>query len=135
MTSELDTAFDEAESAAGGAFTAIVNQLADRVGLRANARAVFGDPVERDGVTVIPVAKVRYGFGGGGGVNAEPEGEANQGGGGGGGVSASPVGYIEIHDGRAEFVRIPDLTSNWPMVLAGGIAAWLGLRGLRALFR
>lgn len=135
MTSNVEAAFDEAEEAVGGGFTTLVNQLADRVGLRANARAVFGDPVERDGVTVIPVAKVRYGFGGGGGVNAEAEGEANQGAGGGGGVSASPVGYIEIRDGRAEFVRIPDFTSNWPVILAGGIAAWLGLRGLRALFR
>src|SRR3989304_2693696 len=111
MTSELDTAFDEAESPPGGAFTPIATQLADRVGLRANARAVFGDPVERDGVTVIPVAKVRYGFGGGGGGgmsgksldDMDESPEMGEGGGGGGGMMASPVGYIEITKNGARF--------------------------------
>jgi len=134
MTSDIDEAMRAAEAAASGGYTGLLNQIADRVGLRANARAVFGDPVDREGITVIPVAKVRWGFGGGGGVAAD-EGEANQGGGGGGGVSASPLGYIEVRDGRAEFVRINDPVAAWPLVVASAVAAWIALRGLRALFR
>jgi len=48
----------------------LVNELLERigqtVGRRAQASAVFGEPVQREVVTVIPVAKARFGFGGGG---------------------------------------------------------------------
>jgi hypothetical protein len=54
-------------------------------------RRVFGDPIERDGVTVIPAANVRGGGGGGGG-----EGPNGQGSGGGFGVSATPAGAYVI---------------------------------------
>ncbi len=43
-----------------------LTRLAERLGATAAASAVFGTPVERNGVTVIPVARVRWGFGGGG---------------------------------------------------------------------
>ncbi len=33
-----------------------------------SVRRVYGDPIERDGTTVIPVAKVSGGGGGGGGT-------------------------------------------------------------------
>jgi uncharacterized spore protein YtfJ len=43
-------------------------------------RRVFGDPIERDGVTVIPVANIMGGGGGGGGEGpATPGGEAEAG--------------------------------------------------------
>ena len=94
-----------------------LGKLAERLGASASARAVFGDPVERDGVTVIPVARVRYGFGGGSGRGGargrgrkgggSGEGEEEQyGSGAGGGVQAGPIGYIELHDGQARFTRI-----------------------------
>ena len=41
-----------------------LTRLAESLGANAAASAVFGTPVERDGVTVIPVARVRWGFGG-----------------------------------------------------------------------
>jgi len=103
-----------------------------------NAKAVFGDPVERGGVTVIPVAKVRYAFGGGagsGGKEGEDESDQGQGAGGGGMVSASPLGFIEIREGRAEFRQVTDVVAIWPLVLASAVSAWLVLRGLRRLFR
>src|SRR5215472_16362202 len=61
----------------------LLEQIGRTVGQRAQASAVFGEPVQRDGLTVIPVAKARFGFGGGGGSG--PEGEGGSGGGGGGG--------------------------------------------------
>ncbi len=128
----LESAMREAEESMRG-MNDIPSMLADRVGSRASARAVFGDPVERDGVTVIPVARVRWGFGGGGGRGGHEKDEG-EGSGGGGGASASPAGYIQIADGAAEFRRIGFPVSPGTMI-AGAVAFLLVMRGLRALFR
>jgi uncharacterized spore protein YtfJ len=123
---------EEARQAARGGAESFLDRLADRVGINARASAVFGEPVERGDVTVIPVAKVRAGFGGG--TGSVPAGErAGEGGGGGGGFVASPLGFIEIGTSGATFRRIEDPVSYWPLALAGGIGAWLVLRGLRGL--
>lgn len=138
MADELSRVLREAQAAASGRGDDIAERLASKVGLHAGASAVFGDPIERDGVTVIPVAKVRWGFGGGSGRGIEEgseNGEVGEGSGGGGGVMASPLGFIEIREGRAEFRRAHDPTSAVPVIIASGIAAWLSLRGLRKLVR
>jgi uncharacterized spore protein YtfJ len=57
-----------------------------------SVRRVFGDPIEHDGVVVIPVAKV--GGGGGGGGDSENNG------GGGFGLGAKPVGVYVLKDGK-----------------------------------
>ena len=83
-----------------------LTRLAERLGANAAASAVFGAPVERDGVTVIPVARVRWGFGGGGGGGRKDK--AQDGWGGGGGVQAVPLGFIEVKDGGAQYRRVHD---------------------------
>ena len=118
-----------------------IEGIADRLGGRATAAAVYGAPIERDGVTVIPVAKVRWGFGGGSGSGAGRAGEGGQGSGvgGGGGVFASPVGYIEIKNGETEFRRIKDPTAVLlavpPIIVAGSVALWVLFRGIRRIVR
>jgi uncharacterized spore protein YtfJ len=68
MTTELETAMAAARRAGdGGPIDGFVVRMADRIGAKVNVKTVFGEPVERDGITVIPVAKVRWGFGGGAG--------------------------------------------------------------------
>jgi len=67
----------------------ILDRLAERLGSTANAATIFGAPIERGDVTVIPVARAAYGFGGGSGTRSGEEGS-------GGGVRVTPVGYIEI---------------------------------------
>jgi uncharacterized spore protein YtfJ len=134
MTLDYEAAQRDAEKAA----TSLLDRVANRLGNYARSEAVFGDPVTQGGVTVIPVAKVRWGFGGGAGAGGDDgkEGEDyGEGGGGGGGVSATPVGYIEIRDGDAEFKPIRDIAGMWPVLLAGAISFWIAMRGLRALFR
>ena len=42
-----------------------LGKLVESLGGTASAKAVFGEPVEKDGVTVVPVARVRFGVGGG----------------------------------------------------------------------
>jgi uncharacterized spore protein YtfJ len=100
-----------------------VTALADRIGASANAKVVFADPVERDGVTVIPVAKARWGFGGGVGRTMKEDG-----GGGGGGSMVTPIGYICIRDGEATFQRISTL--SFPVIVLGGVVGVLILRAL-----
>src|SRR3954463_6240771 len=102
----------------------IAQRIAERVGLRARASAVFGDPVERAGVTVIPVAKATWGFGGGSGGEG-----VNQGSGGGGGGFVTPRGFIEVHDGDARYVPLRDPRRT--ALLAGAAAGALGLLRFR----
>jgi uncharacterized spore protein YtfJ len=65
-------------------------------------KRVYGDPIERDGMLVIPPANV-VGGGGGGGDN-----ENN--GGGGFGVSATPAGAWVVKDGEVEWQPAVDAT-------------------------
>jgi uncharacterized spore protein YtfJ len=60
-----------------------------------SVKRVFGDPIESEGVTVIPVARV--GGGGGGGGDNEDNG------GGGFGLGARPVGAYVIKDGEVSW--------------------------------
>lgn len=130
-----ERALQEAESAGSAGF---VPRLMDRLGLTARADAVFGQPVERAGVTVIPVAKVSWGGGGGGGggkSNKEGVEEKGEGAGGGGGVTAKPIGFIRMRDGDAEFVPIRDLSSYGPLLITSAIASAIMLGAVRKLFK
>jgi uncharacterized spore protein YtfJ len=81
----------------------LLARLAERVGARFEASNVFGAPVERDGVTVIPVATIRFGLGGGAGSDPR-KGQDGEGGGAAG--FASAAGYIELKNGRSRFVPV-----------------------------
>jgi uncharacterized spore protein YtfJ len=98
-----------------------IGGMAERLGAAARAATVFGDPVERDGITVIPVAKARWGFGGGIGHSKDEDGA-----GGGGGMLVTPVGFIEMRNGTAEFRPIRTVSLNW--IFAGALAALFLLR-------
>jgi uncharacterized spore protein YtfJ len=100
----------------------LVERLAERTSATARASAVFGEPVKRGDVKVIPVARARWAFGGG--TGASPEGS---GGGGGGAGWVSPIGYIEVREDGVEFKRIPD--RRWIGVAA---AAAVGVAGILA---
>ena len=100
--------------------------IADKLGAVAQAATVFAEPVERQGVTVIPVATARWGFGGGVGHRKDEDG-----GGGGGGVQVTPVGFIEIKNGHAEFR--PIRTLSLPLLILGGISTALLFRQLKRL--
>jgi uncharacterized spore protein YtfJ len=103
----------------------LLERIGETVGKKADAATIFGDPVQHEGVTVIPVAKARFGFGGGGGSGTregQPSGEGS-GGGGGGGVAVSPIGYIELHEGTAEFKRIRNPTDVLAVAAAASLVA------------
>lgn len=151
------TGFDDAMAEArlagdGGSIDGFVERMAERIGGKASVRAVFGDPIERDGITIIPVAKVRWGFGGGAGrgpiamgpgiegadaseVSMSDARESGAGSGGGGGVTADPIGYLEIGPDGANFRPITPVMPSPGFLLASGVTAMLVLRGLAKLIR
>src|SRR5687768_14406181 len=102
----------------------LVERLAKRMGASARASAVFGKPVKRADVTVIPVARPRWAFGGGSGTG--PEGS---GGGGGGAGQVTPIGYIEVRGGEAVFKPIRD--SRGLMALGAAALAAIAAAALR----
>jgi uncharacterized spore protein YtfJ len=110
-------ATDRAEMA-----TELIGQIGEKVGRSAQVSTIFGEPVEREGVTVIPVAKARFGFGGGGGQGSRERDEGSGGGGGGAGY-VSPVGYIEVREHGAEFKRITTRTDLLALAAAASLAA------------
>lgn len=67
------------------------------------ARNVLGEPIEKDGATIIPMVSYGFGFGAGGGADQKK----GQGGGAGAGGGIKPIGAIIIDkDGvRVEAVK------------------------------
>ena len=159
LEQDISAAIDAATRAgAASPIDDFVGRLAERVGAQANVRAVFGEPIERDGLVVVPVAKVRWGFGGGAGrgplpgvdpaigtnaggmdsAEAELEGSSSGGGsgqGGGGGVTADPIGWLEISDGGAEFKPIVPAMPSPAFLLAATFGASMLIRALARLLR
>jgi uncharacterized spore protein YtfJ len=82
-------------------------------------KRVYGEPVEREGVSVIPAAAVRGGGGGGG------DNENN--GGGGFGVMARPVGaYVIGPDGEVRWkpaIDVQRMVAGWQVVSAIAVLA------------
>jgi uncharacterized spore protein YtfJ len=123
------TAYEHAAEAAEGDLSSrVLDRLTSQLGSQAKVQAIFGEPVERDGITVIPVARVRWGVGGGGG--AGPEGSGS---GGGGGVYAEPVGYVEMTSAGAVFRPMPR-SMGAAQIVAVAVAAAIVLRAV-ARFR
>lgn len=67
-------------------------------------KRVFGEPYEKDGVTVIPAARVMGSGGGGGGQDDK----GDEGGGAGFYIHGRPVGAYVIKDGRVTWVPAVD---------------------------
>ena len=111
----------------------LLERLGQQLSTTATAQTVYGTPVERDGITVIPVARARYGFRGGGGGGTQAGEAVGSGLGAGVGISLTPVGYIELREGRSRFR--PIRSSVVPLVAVSGAIAWLLLRSVPRLLK
>jgi uncharacterized spore protein YtfJ len=69
----------------------------------ANSETIIGDPVTAGDKTIIPVVKISFGFGAGGGEEGNPEKNDRYGGGGGGGARIEPAAFIIV---SAEDVKL-----------------------------
>jgi uncharacterized spore protein YtfJ len=94
-----------------------------------NVKRVFGEPYERDGVTIIPVAS--FGGGAGGGGDNKPDG----GSGGGFGLGAKPAGAYVIKEGVVTWQPALDINriiSAAQFVLVAALFAWRSVVKARA---
>jgi len=101
--------------------------LLERIHAGANVKTVYGDPVEAQGKTIIPVAKVAYGFGAGYGDTEKDKksGSGKEGGGLGAGVRAKPVGVIEVTKDDTRFVPCTSGKKIAALLVIGFIAGFL----------
>jgi uncharacterized spore protein YtfJ len=108
----------------------LLQSLKESILSQANVKAVYGEPIAAQGKTVVPVAKIMYGYGAAAGTGGVGDSRARgEGGGGGGGARAIPVGVIEISDQQTRFVPITDRKKLTRAVLVGiGLGLWLGWR-------
>jgi len=111
----------------------------------ASVRSVYGDPVAAGDRTIVPVARVAYGFGGGYGSGestggefeaerGEPSGrsdeageagEAGEGGGLGGGILVEPLGFVELDATGTRFVRFGGRRRLLGAALVGALVGFL----------
>ena len=114
----------------------VKSALSDRL----SAQTAYGEPVQVDGVTVIPVARVMLGFGAGGGVGEakrSSDGEdapAPTGGGGGGGGVVQPLGFIEVTSTGARWVALEPPVAEVALRALSFAAVILPFGGKRGLF-
>lgn len=99
----------------------------------ATVRRAYGEPIECDGVTVIPAARVGGGGGGGGGAGGHREGEpAGEGSGGGFGVGITPTGVFVVKDGTVRWNPAIDYNR---LIVGSQIVAVVALLTLNAILR
>lgn len=87
-------------------------------------KRVFGEPIDKQGITVIPVANVAGGGGGGG--------ASDRGTGGGFGLRAGPAGAYVIKDGAVRWEPALDVNR---VILGGQIVAVVLFLTIRAIYR
>ena len=87
-----------------------------------NAKNILGDPIEREGATVIPI--VSYGFGFGAGGNTAQKSGRSAGTGGGGGIK--PLGAIIFDKDGARVESVKGTLTNMTEIAAEAATAVMG---------
>ncbi|MDE5415546.1 spore germination protein GerW family protein [Alkalihalobacterium chitinilyticum] len=92
-----------------------------KMGEAVQTKKVYGEPIELEDKKVVPVSKVTYLFGGGGGTAEETkEGSSlGEGEGGGGTMLVRPVGVYEITKKKTRFIPTVDLSAL--LLLVGAV--------------
>ena len=133
MTTHVTAGTAETELTAANSAAAVLHQLEEaRDAMRVGR--VFGDPIERGDVTIIPAARITGGGCGGGGQGESEDGETGGGFGTGFRLNARPVGMIVVaRDGQVSWRPTvdPTLLARSGQVLAGIIAVCVTLVLLR----
>ncbi len=122
----------------------LVRSIAQSLQDSLTVRTVYGEPITAGNITIVPVARVSFGFAGGGGggsgvlpaggdINAPRHGGGGGGGGAGGGF-VQPIGYIEITENASRWVPVERPQSEQllralkvaaRLVSTGGRRGWL----------
>jgi len=88
-------------------------------------RTVVGEPVQAGKITLIPVSKISFGFGAGGGQAGKGQSGT------GGGASVEPIGFVVIDEnGKAQILTMREKEVGWGQLvelMPGAIAKVKGL--------
>jgi uncharacterized spore protein YtfJ len=109
-----------------------LKEVIQEISEKSGAKAVFGESFVKDRVTFIPVAKVSLRACGCDRDGQEGAAKKKKGPCLGVGVKTTPLGYIEIRQGRARFVEIVDRTK---LLQTGLLLSGLGLFLLKRLLK
>ncbi len=93
------------EQSAAGILGTTIEKIKDMV----DSRTIIGDPIDAgNGIKVIPVSKVTYGFASGGTDFPTKSSKDLFGGGGGAGVTLTPVAFLVINNGNVSVKYISE---------------------------
>ena len=93
------------EQSAAGILGTTIDKIKDMV----DSRTFIGDPIDAgQGIKVIPVSKVTYGFASGGSDFPSKSAKELFGGGGGAGVTLTPVAFLVINNGSVSVKYISE---------------------------
>lgn len=106
-----------------------VNEVIAQARDTLTVKRVFGEPYEKNGVTVIPAARVQGGAGGGGGEGPQGQGKGS---GSGFGLNARPVGAFLIKGDEVTWRPAVDLNK---VVLGAQVVAIVALLTIRAIVK
>lgn len=97
------------DQSASGILATAIDKIKDMV----DCQTIIGDPIDAgDGIRVIPISKVTYGFASGGSDFPTKTNKELFGGGGGAGVTISPVAFLVIKDGDVSVKYISEGVEN-----------------------
>lgn len=85
-----------------------------------DADVIVGKPIDcADGTTIVPISKVTYGFGSGGGDISSKNNPTKDlfSGGAGAGVSIIPVAFLTVHEGNVNVIQVEPYTSSVDRVI------------------
>lgn len=91
----------------------IMSDTVDKIKSMASVDTIIGDPVDLgDGIRVIPVSKVSYGFASGGSdIPTSKTQKEVFGGGGGAGMTVTPVAFLVLQNGNVKMLNV-DMTPS-----------------------
>lgn len=92
------------DQSASGILGTAIDKIRDLV----DVSTIVGEPVfSAEGITIIPVSKVTYGFASGGSDFPSKSNAELFGGGGGAGITITPVAFVVINNGNVTIKSVP----------------------------
>jgi len=85
----------------------LMRSTMEKIHEMADTNTIVGEPITTpDGVTLIPISKISFGFGSGGGDYGKTTPKENFGGGSAAGVKIDPVAFLVIKDGATRVLPV-----------------------------
>ncbi|PKL44414.1 MAG: sporulation protein [Candidatus Riflebacteria bacterium HGW-Riflebacteria-1] len=96
------------------AIDTLIKTVLSELKVAINSKTVIGEPTTFKNWTVIPVTRVSFGFGAGGGPGKN---DASFGGGSGGGATIEPVAFIAISEKEVKLISLKEKETIWEKIL------------------